>query len=70
MNDLLSALPWFAVIICVVISNSLNNDKIALEKVNQQLLDDKSKIESVNENLKESVTICQSELKGYTNGSK
>ncbi|HEY9705018.1 MAG TPA: hypothetical protein V6C58_21445 [Allocoleopsis sp.] len=63
-------MPWFAVVISLVISNSLFNDKIALEKVNERLLNEKVKIESVNDNLKDSIITCQSELKGYANGSK
>ncbi|HEY9704964.1 MAG TPA: hypothetical protein V6C58_21175 [Allocoleopsis sp.] len=70
MSDLLNVLPWFAVVISLAISNSLFNDKMALEKANERLLNEKTKIESVNENLKDSMVICQSELKGYTNGSK
>jgi hypothetical protein len=70
MEDLFKTLPWFAVVISFVIVNSLNNDKISLEKANEKLMNDKIKIESINENLKEQNTICISELKGYSNGSK
>jgi len=70
MGDLLATLPWFAVVISFVIVNSLNNDKIALQAVNERLLNEKIKIESVNENLKEQNIVCSSELKGYSNGSK
>jgi hypothetical protein len=70
MGDLFNTLPWFAVVLCVVVTNSLNNDKIALQTANERLLNDKTKIELINQNLKEQSVICASELKGYSNGSK
>lgn len=70
MSDLLNTLPWFAVIVSLVVSNSLNNDKIALEKTNERLVNQITRAEAFNDNSKESLAACQAELKGYTNGSK
>lgn len=70
MNDFIIALPWFGMLFSIVICTSVNNDRIALEKTNEKLHEQQVKIESQNDNLKDSIITCQSELKGYTNGSK
>lgn len=70
MEDFVKSLPWFGLIFAYFLVSNLNNDKIALQTANEKLMNDKIKIESINENLKEQNTICISELKGYSNGSK
>lgn len=63
-------MPWSAVVICVVVVIQVISDKGKLENLYQKSLEQNTKLEAVNSSLQQSVTTCNAELKGYSNGSK